>query len=215
MTSSKTQASLIDRRRFLEYTWCGVGVSLVRAAARTRNPRVAASRRRSLHARRRLGRSDRRRHRALDAARARAWQSRCARPFVRAGPLACRDRQPHAPCRRPRNRGRGATARTLGARRGERPAAGARLLLSVRCAQRGEPCRPLPYCAARARDAARDAVRLRHLPGLAERLLHRLSRHAPERSRSGVSPRRLHLRVRDRGNFATQCRPSSPREAVT
>ena len=28
MTSSKTQASLIDRRRFLEYTWCGVGVSL-------------------------------------------------------------------------------------------------------------------------------------------------------------------------------------------
>ena len=28
MTATKTQPSLVDRRRFLEYTWCGVGASL-------------------------------------------------------------------------------------------------------------------------------------------------------------------------------------------
>ena len=50
----------------------------------------------------------------------------------------------------------------------------------------------------RARAGARAAVRVRHLSGLAERLLHRVSRHAAARPRPRAAPRRLHLRVRHR-----------------
>ena len=43
-----------------------------------------------------------------------------------------------------------------------------------------------------------SAVRVRHVPGLAEWLLHGLSGHAAEQSRSRAPPGGLHLRVRDR-----------------
>ncbi len=45
-------------------------------------------------------------------------------------------------------------------------------------ARRGEPDRPLPHRARRARAGSAGPLRLRHLPGLAERLLHRVSGHA-------------------------------------
>ena len=54
--------------------------------------------------------------------------------------------------------------------------------------RRGEPDRPLPYGAGPARDGRTDSLRLRNLPGLAERLLHGVSRHADERSGSRAAP---------------------------
>ena len=128
--------------------------------------------------------------------------------------LARRDGQPHAlrgGARRGTCAGR---ARPFGSRRGVRAAAWPGLLLSVRRAPRRESHRPLPHRAVRARARARDTVRVRHLSGLAERLLHRLSRHAAERSRSRAAPWRLHLRVRHRRDGTWDSRAGGIRAGV-
>ena len=201
MTSSKTQASLIDRRRFLEYTWCGVGASLslallpgheIFAAPRFGDDPFTLG----------VASGD-----PTATASCSGRASRPSRPIRRAS--AAR-----------RFRWAGASPPTAACSRWSRAASPTRqpdLAHSVHVEVNGlQPGRDYFYqfnvrgeesaighfrtAPRRARAAERAPVRVRDLPGLAERLLHRLSRHAAERSGCRLSPRRLHLRVRDRGD---------------
>ena len=104
----------------------------------------------------------------------------------------------HSPAlrRRPGRGPRPPRARAFGSRGSGRPAPGPRLLLPVRRGPRGEPGRALPHCPREERVGASAPLRFRDLPGLAQRLLHGVPRHAEAGPRHRPAPRRLHLRVR-------------------
>ena len=214
MTHAKTQPSSIDRR-----------VSPVHVARRRREPVARAvpgrglfARSRfgdqSLHARRRVRRSDAGRHRAVDAAGARAGRSRQPRQAADSGRLA--RRPPTAACatwsraawpaRRPSSRirctsrwtacGRAATtsiSSTCAARR-------ARSATSAPRRREHEMAREIRFAFATCQDwpsgyytAYRDMLRAR--------------------SRPGAAPRRLHLRIRDRRHTgAASRRPTGSSE---
>ena len=175
----KTSFSDLDRRRFLRHTWSGVGASLSLALMPGRQlsaaPRFGATRSPSAWPRAIPRRTASccgpgwRPSRPIPPAWASGHPRRLARGHRRAP-------APRGRARRGRGPGR---ARALGPRRGRRPAPRARLLLSSSTSGGEEsPIGHFRTAPASTRLAARAALRLRHLPGLAERLLHRLPGHA-------------------------------------
>ncbi len=152
-------------------------------------------RRRSVHARRRLGLSRAERRRALDAARARAARAgRRHAGGARRGRLGDRHRRALAQRRAPRHRLRDARLGALRARRGRRPRARARLLVSLHERRRAEPGRPHAHGRGTRHAAEPHDARRRVVPALRARPLRGVSRHRGRRARRRRSRRRLHLR---------------------
>ena len=91
------------------------------------------------------------------------------------------------------------------------PRAGSLVLVSLPRRRRREPDRPHADPADRRRDPARAALRLRLLPALRGRPVHRLRAHGQGRARPRVPPGRLHLRIRRRRRTSASASTSAAR----
>ncbi|CAA9574723.1 MAG: Phosphodiesterase/alkaline phosphatase D, partial [uncultured Thermomicrobiales bacterium] len=156
---------------------------------------LAGRRRRPVRARRRLRRPARRLGRPLDPPRPRSDQRRRhGGPRPRRGPLGAGRRPGVRPDRPTGNGDRLPRPCPQRPRRRPGPGAGRRVLLPVHRERRGEPGRADPHRPRRGGHRRPPPLRLRFLPALRGRLLHRLSPDGRRGARPHPPPRRLHLR---------------------